>query len=171
MNLLDQAFQRAQEVLRMNVTERGFSACSMRHDEDPASNYGSVWARDSAVTLMWSLPLQDAELTECGRRSLETILDAKAPDGPLPNYVDVATGDPEYAGIGNIAGLEGAMWTVANERIPIGKALRTGDVTCKKIGGILGSVNPSLFLRTVGAPRREGIGTACVHGRHDFIHR
>ncbi|MGD2110033.1 MAG: glycoside hydrolase 100 family protein [Phycisphaerae bacterium] len=112
MNLLDQAFQKAVEVLRMNVTERGFSACSPRYDEDPESNYRSVWARDSATTLMWSLPLGDTELTECGRRSLETILGAQSRDGHLPNYVDIATGEPQFGGIGNIAGIDSALWVV-----------------------------------------------------------
>ena len=112
MNLLDQTFQKAIEVLRMNITERGFSACSLAHDEDPASNYRSVWARDSAMTLMWSLPLGDNELTECGRRSLETILGAQSRDGHLPNYVDVETGEPQFGGIGNIAGIDSALWVV-----------------------------------------------------------
>ena len=112
MNLIDQAFERAREVLRLNVTDRGFSACSLQHDGDPASNYRSVWARDAALTLMWSLPLKDAELTECAKRSLETILKAQTVDGHLPNYVDVRTGQPEFGGIGNIAGIDGAMWIV-----------------------------------------------------------
>ncbi len=112
MNHLDLAFEKAREVLRKNITERGFTACSMSDDEDPASNYRSIWARDSALTLMWSLPLRDPELTECGKRSLETILDAQTADGHLPNYVDVSTGKAEYGGIGNIAGIDGAMWIV-----------------------------------------------------------
>ncbi len=112
MSFLDQAFQKAQDVLRMNITDRGFSACSVDHNDDPHSNYRSVWARDSAMTLMWSLPLGDKEIIECGKRSLETIIGAQSRDGHLPNYVDLATGDPEYGGIGNIAGIDGALWTV-----------------------------------------------------------
>jgi len=112
MKLIDEAFEKAKDVLRLNCTERGFSACSMTYDDDPASNYRSVWARDAAMTLMWALPLDDAELTECGRRSLETILGAQSPDGHLPNYVDVKSGRPEYGGIGNIGGIDGAMWVV-----------------------------------------------------------
>ena len=112
MSLLDETFERAKEVLRLNVTQRGFSACSVKHDDDPSSNYGSVWARDSAMTGMWSLPLGDAELTACARRSLETILGGQSRDGHLPNYVDIDTGEPQYGGIGNIAGIDGALWTV-----------------------------------------------------------
>lgn len=112
MSLIDEAFEKAKEVLRMNVTDRGFSACSLQHDDDPNSNYRSVWARDSAMTTMWSLPLCDQELTECGRRSLETIIGAQTRDGHLPNYVGVASGRPEFGGVGNIAGIDGALWIV-----------------------------------------------------------
>ena len=84
MNLIDEAFEKARQAVRMNTTERGSSACSMQHKEDPGSNYRSVWARDSSMTLMWVLPLDDAELTGCGRRSLETILGAQTRDGHLP---------------------------------------------------------------------------------------
>ncbi len=112
MNLVDEAFEKAKDVLRMNVTERGFTACSMDHDDVPESNYRSIWARDSALTLMWSLSLQDRELTECGRRSLETILNAQSPDGHLPNYVEVQSGSPVYGGVGNISGIDGALWTI-----------------------------------------------------------
>lgn len=112
MHLIDEAFEKAKEVLRMNVTDRGFTACSMAHDEDEPSNYHSVWARDAATTLTWCLPLGDAELTQCGRRSLETILNAQSRDGHLPNYVEVATGKPVYGGTGGIAGVDGPMWIV-----------------------------------------------------------
>ncbi len=112
MHLIDQAFEKAKEVLRMNVTERGFSACSIGHDEDPTSNYRSVWARDSAMTLTWVLPLEDPELTHCARRSLETILSHQTHHGHIPNYVDVITGHPEFGGVGNIAGIDSALWVI-----------------------------------------------------------
>ncbi|MGD8450500.1 MAG: glycoside hydrolase 100 family protein [Phycisphaerae bacterium] len=112
MNLIDEAFARAQDVLRMNVSKRGFTACSMEHDEEAGSNYRAVWARDAAITLMWSLPLRDPELTACGRRSLKTLLDAQSPDGHLPNYVEVETRRPVYGGTGNIAGIDGPMWVI-----------------------------------------------------------
>jgi glycogen debranching enzyme len=112
MNLIDEAFHKAVEVLRMNVTDCGFSACSVSHDEDPTSNYRSIWARDSSMTSMWSLPLNDKDLTQCARRSLETLLRCQSPDGHLPNYVDLITGKPEYAGSGNIAGIDSAMWVI-----------------------------------------------------------
>lgn len=96
----------------MNVTDKGFSACSLAHDEVPGSNYRSVWARDSAVTTMWSLPLGDAELTECGRKSLETILNCQSRDGHLPNYVEIDSGEPQFGGIGNISGIDSSLWII-----------------------------------------------------------
>ncbi len=112
MNLQDEAFHKAIEVLRLNITDRGFSACSLRHDTDAASNYRSVWARDSALTVLWSLPLRDPELTDCAKASIETIFAAQTEGGHLPNYVDIETGNPEYGGVGNIAGVDGAMWMI-----------------------------------------------------------
>ena len=112
MNLIDEAFEKAKEVLRLNVTDRGFSACSVKHDDAPHSNYRSVWARDSAVASLWTLPLKDSEFTECAKRSLQTILDAQTRDGHLPNYVGLEKNKPEYSGVGGIAGIDGAMWTV-----------------------------------------------------------
>jgi glycogen debranching enzyme len=112
MHLIDEAFEKAKEVLRMNVTSRGFSACSMTHDAEQHSNYASVWARDAAMTLMWVLPLNDPELTQCGRHSLETILHAQSRDGHLPNYVEVESGRPVYGGTGNIAGIDGPLWII-----------------------------------------------------------
>lgn len=112
MNLIDRAFEKAQETLRMCSTERGFTACAVDHDHDPQSNYRSVWSRDSAMTGTWSLPLRDPELTEMTRRSLETLLENQTRDGHLPNYVDVVTGEPEFGGIGNIAGIDSALWVV-----------------------------------------------------------
>ena len=112
MHVIDKAFEKAVEVLRMNVTDRGFTACSVKHDADPRSNYRSIWARDSAITALWSLPLRDKELTECGKQSIKTILNAQTRGGHLPNYVEVESGKPEYGGVGNISGIDGAMWMV-----------------------------------------------------------
>ncbi len=110
MHIIDEAFEKAKEVLHLNITDLGFTACSLQHDTDPNSNYRSVWARDSAMTSIWVLPLEDKELTQCAKRSLETILGAQTRDGHLPNYVDIKTGHPEYGGVGNIAGIDGSLW-------------------------------------------------------------
>lgn len=112
MSIIDQAYERALETLRMNVTDRGFTACSPGHDHDPHSNYRSIWTRDSSISLLWVLPTGDSELIECGRRSLETILSLQSQDGHLPSYVSIDTGKPRFGGIGNIADIDGPMWLV-----------------------------------------------------------
>ena len=113
MNLIDEAFEKAKETLKMNITPMGFTACSRKHDEDPNSNYSSVWTRDSSMTLLWILSLDDSELIECGRKSLETILDAQLSDGHLPGYVSITEGTPRFRGIGNISAIDGPMWVVS----------------------------------------------------------
>ena len=124
MHLIDEAFEKAHEALKLNMTDAGFTACSAKHDDDPLSNYRSVWARDSAITLLWTLPLENEAYTECARRSMETILEAQTRDGHLPNYVEIETGRAEYAGIGNIANIDGPMWVVI---AAWNYAKRTGD--------------------------------------------
>ena len=113
MNLMDEAFEKAKETLRMNITPMGFTACSRRHDEDPYSNYNSVWTRDSSMTLLWVLALDDNELVECGRKSLETILNAQLSGGHLPGYVSIDDGSPHFRGTGNISAIDGPMWLVS----------------------------------------------------------
>lgn len=116
MNLIDEAFEKAKETLRMNITPRGFSAAS-RCDDEPDTHYKNIWTRDAAITSMWILPLQDDELTEVAKKSIQTIFDAQTRDGHLPNLVHAETGEPEYQGIGNIACIDGPMWaTIALTR-------------------------------------------------------
>ena len=110
MNLIDKGFEKAKDVLRRNMTDYGFSAAAP--EEAEVTHYGNVWARDSATTAIWTLPLQDDDLTECARRSIKTLLDCQSRDGHLPNLVETSTGEPEYSGIGNIASIDGPMWVV-----------------------------------------------------------
>lgn len=112
MNLVDTAYDKAKEILRLNISPMGFTACSAKYDDDPYSNYNSVWTRDSAMTLLWILSLDDEELIECGRKSLETVLDNQLPGGHLPSYVSVEDKKPHFRGIGNISSVDGPMWVV-----------------------------------------------------------
>ncbi len=125
MHIIDEAFEKAKETLRMNMTDRGFTACSRSHDSTPDSNYNSVWTRDASICLLWVLPMRDAELTQCGRRSLETVFSKQSVDGHLPNYVWVDSGKAEFGGIGNIGGIDGPMWAV---RAATKYCEATGDV-------------------------------------------
>ena len=112
--LLQLAYQKAIEALRRNVTPKGFSACSLEDNQvyGTDANYRSVWARDGAKTIVWTLDLDDDDLRQCQEQTLRTILDHQAPAGQLPAHVLIDTDQPEYGGVGGITSIDGALWTI-----------------------------------------------------------
>ncbi len=112
IKLIDEAYSKAKEALKLCVTSKGFSACSIKHDRDKHTNYACVWARDSMITGLWTLRLDDPDFTEMTRQSLETILDAQADNGTIPNYVYINSEEIEYGGLGSICAIDGAMWVI-----------------------------------------------------------
>lgn len=107
--IIDEAYQKAIAALKLCITPKGFSACSITHDREKKTNYNSVWSRDSALTSLWTLPLNDPDFTDAARRSLATILDAQADNGTLPNYIFVNSDYVEYGGLANICSIDGAL--------------------------------------------------------------
>ena len=112
--LLQLAYQKAIEALRRNITPKGFSACSLNdnHVFGTDVNYRSVWARDGAKTIVWTLDLDDDDLRSCQEQTLRTILGHQAPAGQLPAHVLIDTDQPEYGGVGGITSIDGALWTI-----------------------------------------------------------
>jgi sucrose-6F-phosphate phosphohydrolase len=108
------AYERAIDSLRRNVTPMGFSAASLRDNPttDPDSNYFAVWSRDGIKTGLWSLCLNDAEITECFRRTLELMAAHQTPSGQIPSNVQISTNEPDYGGIGEIASIDSVIWFV-----------------------------------------------------------
>jgi sucrose-6-phosphatase len=113
-DLAGEALERAVDTLRRNITSMGFSAASQADNkltrED--SNYFSVWSRDGIMTGIWSLSLNDPELTECFRRTLELMAEHQTPIGQIPANVRIKTGIPDYSGVGNIASIDSVIWFV-----------------------------------------------------------
>ena len=112
--LLQLAYQRGVDALKRNITPKGFSACSLVDNvvSGTDANYRSVWARDGAKTVIWSLDLADEEIQACQEATLRTILDRQAPAGQLPAHVLIDTDHPEYGGVGGITSIDGAIWTI-----------------------------------------------------------
>jgi Alkaline and neutral invertase len=106
-------YQRAIDALRRNITPKGFSACSLKDNRvyGTDSNYRSVWARDGAKAIVWTLDLEDDDIRACQEQTLRTILDNQAPAGQLPANVSIDTGKPEYGGVGGITSIDSALWT------------------------------------------------------------
>lgn len=112
--MADVAYRMAVASLRRNVTEIGFTAASipdnalLAHD----ANYAAVWARDGVITGLWTLCLDDPEVTACFGRTLALLARHQTPAGQIPANVRV-TGDlPDYSGIGGIAAIDAVIWFV-----------------------------------------------------------
>lgn len=114
VELVREGYRRAIDVLHLNCTPLGFSACSLDHNETNGTdvNYRSVWARDGSITLIQSLFLTDPTLRETQRRTLTTLLDHLSPVGQLPSNVRIDTGEPDYSGVGRIASIDSGLWVI-----------------------------------------------------------
>lgn len=110
--ILKQGYERAIDALRRNITAKGFSACSLKDNRvyGTDSNYRSVWARDGAKSIVWSLDLEDEDIRSCQVQTFRTILDHQAPAGQLPANVSIDTDVAEYGGIGGITSIDSALW-------------------------------------------------------------
>ena len=66
-NLAQDAMNWAVESLRRNLTPMGFSAAGLTDNPltNEDSNYFAVWSRDGIKTGLWSLHLNDPDVTEC----------------------------------------------------------------------------------------------------------
>lgn len=112
--LVTTAYHQAISALRRNVTPLGFSACSLTDNETYGTdaNYRSVWARDGGMTLIWTLDLDDPQIRECQRQTLTTLFRHQLGSGLVPTNVRIDTDQPEYSGVGGVAGIDSVMWVV-----------------------------------------------------------
>lgn len=113
-DLAREAFDRAVESLRRNITPLGFSAAGLSDNPltEVESNYFAVWSRDGIKTGLWSLGLNDPDITECFRRTLQLLAEHQAPGGQIPANVQIRTGIADYSGTGNIASIDSVLWFV-----------------------------------------------------------
>lgn len=111
---LQLAYHKAIEALRRNVTPKGFSACSLDDNQvyGTDANYRSVWARDGAKTVLWSLDLDDDDIRACQDATLRTILSHQSPTGHIPAHVLLDTDRAEYGGVGGIAAIDSGLWII-----------------------------------------------------------
>src|SRR3972149_6231103 len=103
VTLADEAYERAVEVLRQNVTPLGFKAS--------AELYDAVWARDAGVAVLGALLTGRDDLKEASRRTLEALAEAQSELGQIPNWRD-ATGRRNYS-----APDATAWWVIAVARL------------------------------------------------------
>lgn len=108
------AYEKALVALRKNITPLGFSACSLDDNTTTGTdaNYRSVWARDGSITIINTLDLDDTDIRDCQRRTLETLLNAASPTGQLPANVRIDDGVPDYSGVGSICSIDSGLWVI-----------------------------------------------------------
>ena len=114
VEFLQTAFRKAVEAVRHNITPMGFSACSLQHNvyRGTDENYRSVWARDGAITVIGTLELEDPEIRECQKKTLQTLLSHVTKMGQIPSHVSIDHERPDYSGVGNISSIDSGMWTI-----------------------------------------------------------
>lgn len=113
-DFIQTAYQEAVLVLRRNITPLGFSACSMADNEVVGTdvNYRSVWARDGAITLLYSMDLDDPDLRAAQEQTLRTLFDNLGPSGQVPANVRIDDGRPDYSGVGGVTAIDAGLWAV-----------------------------------------------------------
>lgn len=99
--LIMEATAQARLVLRRCVSRLGFKA-SARPD-----GYVQVWARDSMITSLGALLLDDPVLDRAVRASIKTLQQHQTALGVIPNNVDVRSGRPNFQ-----AYADGGLWFV-----------------------------------------------------------
>lgn len=109
-----EAMDRAVDSLRRNLTPLGFSAAGLSDNPltDEDSNYFAVWSRDGIKTGLWSLRLNDPDVTECFKRTLEILAETQTASGQIPANVQIEDRKPDYSGTGNIASIDSVIWFV-----------------------------------------------------------
>jgi sucrose-6F-phosphate phosphohydrolase len=113
-DLAKEALDRAIDSLRRNITPLGFSAAGLADNPltEEESNYFAVWSRDGIKTGLWSLTLNDPDITECFRRTLELMATHQLNGGQIPANVQIKNQQPDYSGVGGIASIDSVLWFV-----------------------------------------------------------
>jgi sucrose-6-phosphatase len=111
---IDEAYDRAVDALKRNITPLGFSACSLTDNSFGSTdeNYRSVWARDGAITVMNSLSIEDPDIRAAQRVTLTTLLEHVSTRGQVPSNIRIDSVTPDYSGVGDIASIDSGLWLV-----------------------------------------------------------
>jgi len=111
-SVIEVAYEKAIEALERCITPKGFSACSIADNDVTGTdeNYNSVWGRDGAMAIVGSLWVPGDRFRECQEATLRTLLEHLSSSGQVPANVHIATGVPDYSGVGGIAAIDSGMW-------------------------------------------------------------
>ena len=101
--LLNQARQRALDVVWRCATVRGFRASGL------AAGYPQIWARDNGVVFLGAVASGEAELIAAGRQALETMSAHQSARGMIQLNVNPDTG---YISTENAGAVDSNLWYI-----------------------------------------------------------
>ena len=101
--LLNEARQRALDILQHCATEHGFRASAL------AEGYPQIWARDAIITFLGAAATGDPTLIASGRASLSTMSAHQSRLGLIQLNVNPDTG---YVSTENAGALDGNLWYI-----------------------------------------------------------
>ncbi len=110
-----EAYQKALEAIKKNITPLGFSACSLEDNESLGTdaNYRSVWARDGSIAITGLIPLiDDQEIRQGQKQTLATLLNNISLTGQIPANVRIDDEVPDYSGVGGICSIDSGLWLI-----------------------------------------------------------
>ena len=101
--LIDEARERALDVLRRCVTPNGFRASGL------TAGYPQVWARDNGIIFLGAVASGEAELIAAGRAALETLGAHQSSRGLIPLNVNPDTG---FISTENAGAVDSNLWYI-----------------------------------------------------------
>jgi glycogen debranching enzyme len=106
-DVIEEAYEKALETMRMNVTPIGFSAST-----EKSENYYSVWSRDHSVCTLAACMTGDASLIGTAKRGVIYLLSKQIDHGQVPSYVEIENKRRVYGGLGSITSVDSNMWII-----------------------------------------------------------
>ena len=107
MDLIEKTYQKALEVMHMNVTPLGFSATTEKYN-----NYYSVWARDHSICAIAAVLTKDKVLIDTAKKGILYLLRKQIDHGQVPSYIEIENRKKSYGGLGSITSVDSNMWVV-----------------------------------------------------------
>lgn len=95
--------QKALQVIEQSISEQGILASCERKD-----NYARVWARDSMMTGITGILINNRTITDGLKKSIQTLVKHQAENGQIPSNVD-----GEKVSYGTLAGrTDATVWWI-----------------------------------------------------------
>lgn len=114
LELVATGYAKALETIRKCISPLGFLAASLEDNETTGTdvNYRSVWSRDGCITLINTILIEDQDIRNAAKATLETILSHTTEIGQVPSNIRIDSGEPDYSGVGGISSVDSGLWLI-----------------------------------------------------------